>query len=120
MKHVTYGEKSLIVGDEAADLMMSYAAALGQNATADTVDLNAISSDGDQVVATFLLNEGSSVMVESTNSTWPEPNNDESIAYMKDRMKLLVSPPFAQTEPSNGQDLSTDEPFFNFDQTYDK
>ena len=39
MKHVTYSDKSLLVGDIAADLLMRYAAALANTNGADTVDI---------------------------------------------------------------------------------
>lgn len=119
MKHVTFGQKSLLVGDEAADLLLKYGAALGQNATADTVSVNATSSDGDEVVATFLLNEGTTVMVETTHSSAPEPDNAEVIAYMTEHLRLLKNPPSAISESPNEQQRLKDESDFDFDQNYE-
>lgn len=119
MKHITFGDKSLLIGDQTADLLLNYAAALGQNATADTVDVNAISSDGDEVVATFLLNEGTTIMAETTNSSAHEPDNAEVISYMTEHLRLLKDPPSAVSETPNEQQRVIDESDFDFDQTYE-
>lgn len=95
MKHVTYSDKSLLIGDEAADLLMEYAAEVARAHTADTVNLKAYGSDGNAVVATFLLGQGSPLMAETANGDIPEPDNSAAIGYMRDRLRLLTSPPAA-------------------------
>jgi hypothetical protein len=95
MKHITFADKSLLIGDEAADLMLEYAAKLAGSSNADTVKLNAISSDGDEVVATFLLDAGAPLMAETTTSTLPEPDNTDAVAYMIGQMALTSTRPFA-------------------------
>jgi hypothetical protein len=50
MKHITYAEKSLLIGDATADLLLEYAAALGSDGTSDSVSIHAISSDGDAML----------------------------------------------------------------------
>jgi hypothetical protein len=42
MKHITFGEKSLLVGDEATDALLEYAAFLTSAAQGDTVEIHAI------------------------------------------------------------------------------
>ena len=39
MKHVTFGDKSLLMGDSAADTLMEYARMLAQSGGADSVTL---------------------------------------------------------------------------------
>jgi len=109
MKHVTFADKNLLVGDDAAELMLQYAAALSSTGGADTVHVNAISSDGDAVVATFLLNAGSPLMAETTNSTLPEPDNDEIAQYMRDRLAQLT--PREVTTDGQEPDASFEEEF---------
>lgn len=92
MKHVVYAEKTLLVGDRAADLALEYGAALASNGKADTISLHAIGSDGDAVLATLLLDAGSNLIAETTNSTLDEPDNAEAEAYMQDRITRLTSP----------------------------
>jgi hypothetical protein len=75
MKHVTTADKSLLIGDEAAEMLVSYAALLGQHNSADDVTLSAYGSDGDPVEVTFLLNSGTTLVIESSESEVPEPDN---------------------------------------------
>jgi hypothetical protein len=93
MKHVTYAEKSLLVGTDAADLLLEYAAALGSAGRADNVEIRAIGVDGEEVVATFLLDPGSSLMAESSRSVLPEPDNDAISLYMRDAIRGLRGNP---------------------------
>ena len=92
MKHITYAEKSLLVGDVAADLLLEYAAALGSTDQSDTVSLHAISSDGDEVEAMFLVGEGAPLMSETTTNTLPEPDNAGTETYLRERIDFLGHP----------------------------
>jgi hypothetical protein len=76
-------DKSLLTGNEAADTLTSYAALLAQVNGGDKVDLLALGADGEEVTATFLLNSGTVLMVESSNSKLPEPDNSDAVDYMK-------------------------------------
>ncbi|NQX37141.1 hypothetical protein [Herbiconiux sp. VKM Ac-2851] len=95
MKHITFAEKSLLVGDDAAEAITEYAAALAKHASADTVTLSAFGSDGQDVNATFVLDSGTVLMAETTHSSIPEPDNTDAVAYMREKTRLLVSPPSA-------------------------
>jgi hypothetical protein len=46
MKHVSYADKSLFMGDDAADTLLEYARLVADNERADTVTLRSISTDG--------------------------------------------------------------------------
>jgi hypothetical protein len=109
VKHLTLAEKDLLVGDVAADLLVEYAVLLGQNQTADKVDLNAISSDGDAVVATFLLNGGTSIVAETTRSSLPEPDNEEAVSYMRQKLDLASHPPPVLHEDTLEEQWTSDE-----------
>lgn len=99
MKHITYSDKSLLLGDTTADLLLEYAAALGTDNTADTVTVNAMSSDGDDVEATFLLGEGAPLMAETSTTKVPEPDNGEADTYMREKINALTHPPEATGLP---------------------
>ncbi|WP_152607165.1 hypothetical protein [Clavibacter michiganensis] len=86
MKHVTYAEKTLLVGDEMADVMMEWSAALASDGAAEALVVAAISGDGDDVLATFQIGAGSPVMVETSSTTLPEPDN----AGVVDRLRTLL------------------------------
>jgi hypothetical protein len=105
MKHIMYAEKTLMIGDEAADLTVEYAALLANHGKADTVTLHALDADGDMIDATMLLNSGSNIVAATSHNTIPEPDNSEAVAYMRAQMVALSSPRFAM--PRAGAD-STD------------
>jgi hypothetical protein len=109
MKHITFADKSLLIGDEAADVILAYAAALAASGSAATVTVHAVSSDGDEVDATFLLGAGAPMMAETTHSTLPEPDNSATIAEIQAKLDVLVQPEeVAYETPSEGI-LYTDE-----------
>ncbi|MEP6481839.1 MAG: hypothetical protein ABJA94_07520 [Rhodoglobus sp.] len=101
MKHVTYADKSLLIGDEAATTLLQYAAMLGSRGAADTVTLKALDGQGNDVEAIFLLNSGTVMIAETGNTTVPEPDNAEATDRMKERIRELT--------PSEVLPLSADD-----------
>ena len=92
MKHVSYADKSLLMGDDAADTLMEYARLVADNERADTVTLRSISTDGNTVEASFLLDASTILMVESTNSEMEAPDNSEAVQDMKERIDAITRP----------------------------
>ena len=109
MKHVTFGEKSLLMSDDAADSLLDYARLLAMASTADTVTVRAIGAGGNTVDAAFLLNHSTVLVVESTNSTVVPPHNDEAVRYMQQRIDHLTHPRSAP--PENPDDILNLEDF---------
>jgi len=108
MKHIMFAEKSLLMGDEVADLLLEYTRILADSAKSDTVTVRAISPDGNTIDAAFLLNAATVMMAESTNSTMEAPPNEEAVRYMQERIDRLLHPPTAQPEeaiPDTDYDL---------------
>jgi hypothetical protein len=84
---------------------LEYAAAVVSAHTGDTVKLKAIGSDGNAVEATFLLGEGAPLMAESASADVNEPDNSSGIQYMRERLRLLKSPPaVTAVEPIDSED----------------
>ncbi len=79
-------DKSLLVGNEAADLLMQYAALLAQISRGDAINVSAIGVDGELVEVTFLLNSGTVLLAESSTSGLPEPDNAAVITYMRGQL----------------------------------
>jgi hypothetical protein len=102
MKHIMYAEKTLMIGDEAADLAIEYAAVLANHSKADTVKLNAF--DADTVVATLLLNSGTNIIAATSHNSLEAPDNSEAIAYIREKMLALNSPRFAMPTGTVGDD----------------
>ncbi|KQR23800.1 hypothetical protein ASF79_00585 [Agreia sp. Leaf335] len=104
MKHIMYAEKTLMIGDEAADLAIEYAAVLANHGKADTVKLNAFDADGDTVVATLLLNSGTNIIAATSHNSLEAPDNSEVIAYIREKMLALDSARFAMPRGSAADD----------------
>jgi hypothetical protein len=97
MKHLTFGDKALFVGDAAADTLLEYAARLADAGRADTVELEAIGPDGHSVTATFLLDPGASLMAETADdSAFQEPDNAAAVERMKQAMQDLRPSPISE------------------------
>lgn len=102
MKTVTYAAKNLLMGDEAADLLVEYSALLADQRRADAVDALAYSGDGDAVMVKLLLGEGTPLMTETTSTSLPEPDNVAAVNYMREQMRLrapVVALPLEQAPP---------------------
>lgn len=98
MKHVTYADKSVLMGDDAADVLLEYARLLADSGRADSVTLQAITPDGNTVDTSFLLGPSSTMMMETTNSQIQAPNNDEVVAELKERIAGIARPVAVETE----------------------
>lgn len=86
VQHITTTDKSFLVGDEVTDLLMRYAALTAQLSGGDAVKVNAISGDGDDVIATLLINSGTLMTAETATSSQQEPDNTELEQYLRARL----------------------------------
>lgn len=99
MNHVTFRDKSLLMGD-AADTLLEYARLVADNDQADTVTLSAISPDGNTVEASFLLISNTILMGESTNSEITPPDNSETVEELKERIDAISPSRHCRTDGS--------------------
>lgn len=111
MKHVTYADKSLLLDDETADLLIEYAVALGAAGRTDSVVAQATDSSGHDVEATFLLNGGTEMMTESARTSREALDNTAAIAYLREHIDLLRNPPETQPEQDDGAAPAGLDPF---------
>jgi hypothetical protein len=102
MKHITVADKSLIVGDDAADLLISYATLLAESGHADNIELRAISGDGDEVLVTFLLNAGITIVAETIHTSQPEPDNNPAVTYLQSAIAKLTAKQSPSAEDISG------------------
>ena len=102
--HVTYGEKSLLMGDDVAGVLIEYAAALGASGGADSVTVQAVNRDGNAVAASLLLNGGVSLMAETATSDLPAPDDAVALADLRARLQVLTGD--RQVQPEDPADLA--------------
>ncbi|WP_210509103.1 hypothetical protein [Naasia sp. SYSU D00057] len=89
MKHITFADKTLLVGDEVADLLVAYCTALANAQKADSVEVHGFSATGEEVVASFVFTSGSSLMAESVHTSLPDPDNKDALEHIRDGMAKL-------------------------------
>lgn len=107
MKHISYADKAMFLDDETADVLLDYAGLIAAQQTGDTVTVRAVSRDGNEVDATFVLNGATNMVGESASSTLEPPSNAVAIAYMRERIALIRTPP--QAQPFDEALLDTDD-----------
>lgn len=90
MKHLLFANKTILVGDDAADALIEYGVALATKQTADRVEYTGIGADGATVQAVFLLNASAALVAETTLSDLPEPDNAMEVARIRDRTTSLT------------------------------
>ena len=96
MKHVTYGDKPLLMDDETADCLIAYATALSATGNSDSVTVSALDMSGNEVDAAMLLNSSTALVTETTTARTAAPPNEAAIAYMREKTALLAHPPEVQ------------------------
>lgn len=96
-RHVTYGDKRMLIGDEAAEVLLEYAAQVVRTGGGDSVTMRAIDPDGNDVEVSFLLGSGVTLMSQTATTSVEEPDNAHAIASMRERLGALQSPSHAHT-----------------------
>lgn len=84
-----------MLGDEVVDLMMEYAVLLARTSSADRIDVEAISTDGDHVTATFLIGPATIMVAETARTVFAEPENGDAVTYLQKQIGLIKEPPLA-------------------------
>jgi hypothetical protein len=83
MKELVFAGRSLFVGDAAADAVVDYTAVLARTASADTVELRAVTEAGNRVEAYLVLDSAAPVMAQTADHDEPEPDNAQVVSYMR-------------------------------------
>ena len=108
MKHVTVEGKEMIVGDEVADALTAYAAAIAKIGSGDRVDVRAFSTTGDETTVTVVFTAATSIVAETVHSSMAEPDNTEATAYLREHTDAIMSPLSVLPESSDEQAWNTE------------
>jgi hypothetical protein len=112
MKHLTIADKSVLLGDEAADLLALYAAALVDAHRADTVELRAIhDAEGgapEETVLTAVLDSGTPLVIETVRSDLDEPDNAQLVQYVFERLGRIQRQRYPEAEAVSGAEIWND------------
>lgn len=91
MKRVTFSNRTLLMGDDAADALVEYSALIARRDSADIVALRAVGADAEEIDATFMLGSGTILMAQSTHSTMEEPENSEAVIKLRQKISRLAA-----------------------------
>jgi hypothetical protein len=86
MKRLSYLDVHIFVGDDFADAVLDFAAALARSQAAETLHFNAVDERGEPSVVGFLLGPASSLIIQSTTLSLPEPDNTAAFEFLSGRM----------------------------------
>lgn len=86
MRQIILAERSLLVGDEMASLLLTYAAVVAQADRGDTILFTALDQNGQQTRVTVLLNSGTVLMSREADSALPEPDNDDVVRSLRSKV----------------------------------
>ena len=110
MQHLTTGGKSVLAGDAVAELLVRYAALIGQDHSADSVRIHAIETTGASTVVTLLVNGGLDLAVETVDSEIEDPDNAEAEDYLRSRIDAIEALRHPSAEDIAGTDVWNAEP----------
>lgn len=96
MKHLTFANRSLLIGDDMADAVMEFAAQLASAGEARSVEFLAYSDSGEKVTATLLLGAGAPVMAETSSTDLAEPDNSLVLNMLLGEIQVRLDPPNAR------------------------
>ena len=74
---------AVLVGDDAADALMAFARFVAREGGAEIAALRVINPEGNTVEASFLLNGGTAIMVETADAPLEEPDNGDTVARLR-------------------------------------
>jgi hypothetical protein len=102
VKRLTYLNVHVYVGDDFADAVLDFAAALARSNAAETLNFNAVDKKGRPKRVSFLLGPASSLVIESSDRGGDtEPDNREAFEFLRDRMSNHAIPRPASEPQTN-------------------
>jgi hypothetical protein len=107
MKYIVYGENRVMTGDEIAEAVIAYAAALGQNGTTDIVDVPTSDEHGSATTAELLLGPASQLMIENAPDDELEPEDDALVAELVRRAAAVGGARFV--DAASGDSVDEDQ-----------
>ncbi|MHA7987383.1 hypothetical protein ACX9R5_16425 [Rathayibacter sp. CAU 1779] len=103
MKELIFCGTPVLIGDEAADTLVAYAATLNRVGRSDNVELRALTTEGHDISVRYLLNSAATLMTQSTTMAALEPNNRQSVRYMKAAQHRLDPPLDEYAQPNTAE-----------------
>jgi hypothetical protein len=89
MKRLHIGSASLLTGDELADAVLDYAAALYESGRTETLGIPFIDEGGERQMARLLITPAMSVWTGTVPRVENEPSDPALVRFLRERSRLL-------------------------------
>jgi len=84
MKHIHYDGSTITTGDDIAEAVVEYAAALGANGGTDTVHVPTFDAHGTATTSTILIGPASQIVVSDAEEDELEPEDEHFVGRLRE------------------------------------
>lgn len=102
MKYIHYEGASIMTGDEIADALIEYAAALAENGRADTVEVLGVAPDGSTTRSKFLVGPASEMVVEEAPDDLLHPEDPAFVVRLREAAAAMTKAVPHADDPDRG------------------
>ncbi|MCU1514759.1 MAG: hypothetical protein JWO10_1849 [Microbacteriaceae bacterium] len=101
MKRISYAGSTVLTGDDIADAVVQYAAALAREEKSAAIDIPAVSEDGRLITANLLIGPASQLVVIPEDTSFDEIIDDKIVASFTAETRKLAGPLPRASEPDD-------------------
>ena len=87
MKTILYAGSELLTGDDIADAVLEYCAALADEQSAEIVEIPVLNADGSRATATLLVGPASQIVAKGASTRFAELIDSDTVANLKARTR---------------------------------
>lgn len=93
MKLINYGDTSLLLGDDMADLLLEYSVLLARSGSADSTSVNALDVNGAELHLHILIGPATMMTASEAESEFAAPDNTAALSEVREKIAAIVTPP---------------------------
>jgi hypothetical protein len=110
MQKIVYAGGEFLTGDEIATALLEYSRALGQEDTAQIVEIPIVEQDGSRGTAKFLIGPASQIVIKSARTGFEELTDHDVVERLRSLARRVHFPEASTLdEPEQG---AIDHPFY--------
>ena len=93
MKLINYDGGDWLIDDEMAGVLIEYSVVMARQNSADSVQLNALTTEGAALQVNLVLGPATMMTSRSTDAPFDEPDNSAALAEVREHIDAIESPP---------------------------
>lgn len=102
MKILIYAGAELMTGDDIADAVLEFCAALAEASAAETIEIPVVGDDGTIRGARLLLGPSSEIVAQQVETTWPELDDPQTLQLLATRTRAQHPAISVRPRPAEG------------------